>query len=86
MSLSVFELWIGIYNKHLKIDVYDSDGNGQHDLIESFTTNLMELSKAQKKPQVIYFVNPKKQSKRGYFNSGKNTVKICCIEKRPNHL
>ena len=81
MSLSVSELCNNDYNKPLKIDVYDSDGNGKHDLIGSFTTNLMELSKAQQNHQSFYCVNPKKQSKRGYSNSGEVQVKYCRIEK-----
>lgn len=81
MTLSLNDMCNGDYNKSLKIDVYDSDGDSKHDLIGSFTTHLMELSRAPQSQQAFYCVNPKKQSKKGYSNSGQVFVKLCHIEK-----
>lgn len=56
------------YNRPLRLDVYDAHKSGKIDAIGFATTSLNEVSEAGKKQFPI--VNPEKQKKRGYTNSG----------------
>ncbi|XP_013395668.1 copine-3 isoform X3 [Lingula anatina] len=55
----------------IKIDCYDHDDDGSHDLIGGFTTTLTELLKAETSQVEWPAINPKKQAKKkNYHNSG----------------
>ncbi|XP_030584907.1 copine-3-like [Archocentrus centrarchus] len=59
----------------LKVDCFDYDDNGSHDLIGSFTTKVSELKKATNNSPVQFdCINPEKQKKK---NSGVVIVKSC---------
>ena len=68
----------GDYNRKLKFDVYDWDKDSDDDLIGSFTTTLKELTSANGKS--FECINPKKQSKKKYKNSGTFRVVSFLIE------
>jgi Ca2+-dependent lipid-binding protein len=42
-KIKVRDLCNGDYNRALKIDIYDWDSNGKHDIIGTVRTNLQEL-------------------------------------------
>ncbi|CAI8037853.1 Copine-1 [Geodia barretti] len=58
--------------RRIKVTCYDWDNDGSHDLIGVFTTSLSELMEGQRKRAKLAWecINPKKQSKRKYKNSG----------------
>jgi Ca2+-dependent lipid-binding protein len=43
MKLKVRDLCNGDYNRALKIDIYDWDSNGKHDIIGTIRTNFQEI-------------------------------------------
>ena len=54
-----------------KIDCYDHDDDGGHDLIGSCTTNVRQMIEANKHEISLPCINPKKQQKKkSYVNSG----------------
>ncbi|XP_067651173.1 copine-3-like isoform X4 [Haliotis asinina] len=70
-SVSVHSLCGGDRDSELKIDVYDWDSDGSHDLIGGFTTSLNDLLKAEKQETSWPCINPKKKAKKkNYTNSG----------------
>jgi hypothetical protein len=58
--------------RRIKVTCYDWDNDGSHDLIGVFTTSLSELMEGQRKGTKLAWecINPKKQSKKKYKNSG----------------
>ena len=79
-KINVSELCNADYGRQLKFDVFDWDSNGEHDLIGSFNTNLAGLQKAAVEKSNFAVINPKKQSKKSYKNSGEVFVKNLHIE------
>ncbi|XP_030584903.1 copine-1-like isoform X2 [Archocentrus centrarchus] len=68
----------GDLERPLKVDCSDYDDNGAHDLIGSFTTKVSELKKATNNSPVQFdCINPEKQKKKSYKNSGVVIVKSC---------
>lgn len=65
-------------NQPIKIDCYDYDSDGSHDLIGSFQTSINQLTSAAPGMQLEWqCVNPKKTSKKGYCNSGMVYLESC---------
>ncbi|KAM6947966.1 copine-1-like [Lycodopsis pacificus] len=66
-------------DRPLKVDCYDQENFGGHDLIGSFTTKVSELQKAGSGSPVTFdCIHPEKQKKKkSYKNSGVVTVKSC---------
>lgn len=58
------------YDRGLKIDVYDWDSNGKHDLIGSVKTNLKALSIAVVEKKQFPCINEDKKKKSSYKDSG----------------
>lgn len=56
------------YNRPLRLEVFDSHHNGKIDTLGFATTSLSEITESGRKEYQI--VNPEKQKKRGYTNSG----------------
>lgn len=54
----------------LLVEVFDADVGGAHDFIGACTTSLQQLQDAAASGQPLPLVNPKKQSKANYTNSG----------------
>ncbi|CAH3027275.1 unnamed protein product [Porites evermanni] len=76
----------GDYDRSMRVECYDWDRDGGHDLIGVFSTTINELKST---PGITYeVISPKKKEKKkgSYKNSG--TVKLlqCKIEERPSFL
>ncbi|KAF6029550.1 CPNE8 [Bugula neritina] len=67
MRIPVSSLCNGDVNRTLKVECYDWDSDGSHDLIGMFTTNVQELQQANSSFELK---NPKKADKKKYVNSG----------------
>lgn len=69
-SLPVHTLCSGDQDRPIKFIVYDWDKDGSHDLIGEFTTTVNAMLKAAENEVTYPCINPKKQSKKKYENSG----------------
>ncbi|KAG2458380.1 CPNE3 protein, partial [Polypterus senegalus] len=71
----------GDMEKPIKVECYDYDNDGSHDLIGIFETKMKELQQASRTSPVEFdCVNPKKkQKKKNYKNSGVVSVKFCQV-------
>uniref|UniRef100_A0A672SH96 C2 domain-containing protein n=1 Tax=Sinocyclocheilus grahami TaxID=75366 RepID=A0A672SH96_SINGR len=71
-----------------KVECYDYDSDGSHDLIGSFETNMKRLQEASRStPAEFECINSKKkQKKKNYKNSGVVSVKVCQITKEYTFL
>ncbi|XP_060081518.1 copine-3-like isoform X2 [Ylistrum balloti] len=69
-SVSVHALCSGDHNKEIKFDVYDWDSDGSHDFIGGFKTTVKEMMGASNNEIPFPCINPKKQGKKKYENSG----------------
>ncbi len=70
MTIPVRELCNNDYERQLKVDVYDWDSDGGHDLIGTFRTDLKTLSVAAIEQKRFPCINEKKTSKKHYKHSG----------------
>ncbi|XP_077400112.1 copine-8 isoform X1 [Vanacampus margaritifer] len=74
-KIPVRALCNGDYDRTIKVEVYDWDRDGSHDLIGEFSTSYRELSRGQSQFNVYEVVNPKKKGKKKkYLNSGTVTL------------
>uniref|UniRef100_A0A6Q2Z4C3 C2 domain-containing protein n=1 Tax=Esox lucius TaxID=8010 RepID=A0A6Q2Z4C3_ESOLU len=64
-----------------KVECYDHNNDGSHDLIGIFETNMKRLQEASRtSPAEFECINSqKKQKKKGYKNSGVVSVKMCQV-------
>uniref|UniRef100_A0A671MYH6 Copine-3-like n=1 Tax=Sinocyclocheilus anshuiensis TaxID=1608454 RepID=A0A671MYH6_9TELE len=71
-----------------KIECYDYDNDGSHDLIGIFETNMKRLQEASRSaPAEFECINSKKkQKKKNYKNSGVVSVKVCQITREYTFL
>uniref|UniRef100_A0A8C4H2G3 Copine 3 n=1 Tax=Dicentrarchus labrax TaxID=13489 RepID=A0A8C4H2G3_DICLA len=71
-----------------KVECYDYDNDGSHDLIGIFETTMTRLKEASRtSPAEFECVNSKKkQKKKGYKNSGVVGVKLCQVVKEYTFL
>uniref|UniRef100_A0A4W6G5I2 Copine III n=1 Tax=Lates calcarifer TaxID=8187 RepID=A0A4W6G5I2_LATCA len=71
-----------------KVECYDYDNDGSHDLIGSFETTMTRLQEASRtSPAEFECINSKKkQKKKGYKNSGVVSVKHCQVVKEYTFL
>uniref|UniRef100_A0A665VV91 Copine III n=1 Tax=Echeneis naucrates TaxID=173247 RepID=A0A665VV91_ECHNA len=71
-----------------KVECYDYDNDGSHDLIGNFETTMTHLIEAsQCSPVEFECINSKKkQKKKGYKNSGVVVVKLCQVVKEYSFL
>uniref|UniRef100_H2TI99 Copine-3 n=1 Tax=Takifugu rubripes TaxID=31033 RepID=H2TI99_TAKRU len=69
----------GDMDKPVKVECYDYDNDGSHDLIGLFETTMTRLKEASRSsPAEFECINSKKkQKKKGYKNSGVVSVKSC---------
>ena len=83
-SIPAGRLCAGDDNRHLRIECFDWDSDGGHDLIgECFTT----LGEMRKGPHTFELINPKKRAKKSsYKNSGKLMLTSCEIRIEPTFL
>ncbi|XP_065114604.1 copine-3 isoform X1 [Paramisgurnus dabryanus] len=80
-KISLQSLCGGNMEKPIKIECYDYDNDGSHDLIGIFETNMKRLQEASRTaPAEFDCINSKKkQKKKSYKNSGVVSVKLCQI-------
>ncbi|KAM9487806.1 copine-3 isoform 2-T2 [Clarias gariepinus] len=78
----------GDMEKPIKVDCYDYDNDGSHDLIGIFETNMKRLQEAKRtSPAEFDCMNMKKKlKKKNYKNSGVVSVKHCEIVKEYTFL
>uniref|UniRef100_A0A4W6G3J2 Copine-3 n=1 Tax=Lates calcarifer TaxID=8187 RepID=A0A4W6G3J2_LATCA len=78
----------GDMDKPIKVECYDYDNDGSHDLIGSFETTMTRLQEASRtSPAEFECINSKKkQKKKGYKNSGVVSVKHCQVVKEYTFL
>ncbi|KAM4606381.1 copine-3-like isoform 1-T2 [Polymixia lowei] len=78
----------GDMDKSVKVECYDYDNDGSHDLIGTFETTLTHLQEASRtSPAEFECINSKKkQKKKGYKNSGVVSVKLCQVVKEYTFL
>ncbi|KAI0220493.1 Copine-8 [Lamellibrachia satsuma] len=71
-TIPVRALCNGDYDRSLKVECYDWDKDGGHDLIGVFSTTLKELQAGPGPGNVYQCINEKKKKKKGkkYINSG----------------
>ncbi|XP_040022528.1 copine-3 isoform X2 [Gasterosteus aculeatus] len=74
--------------KPIKVECYDYDNDGSHDLIGAFETTMTRFQQASRtSPAEFECVNSKKkQKKKGYKNSGVVSVKLCQVVKEYTFL
>ncbi|XP_068758761.1 copine-8-like isoform X2 [Montipora capricornis] len=74
----------GDYDRSIKVECYDWDRDGGHDLIGIFSTTINELKST---PGLTFeVINPKKTKKKGYKNSGTISLMNCKVEQQPSFL
>ncbi|XP_029955802.1 copine-3-like isoform X1 [Salarias fasciatus] len=78
----------GDLDKSIKVECYDYDNDGSHDLIGCFETTMKRLQDASRtSPAEFECINSKKkQKKKGYKNSGVVSVKLCQVVKEYTFL
>ncbi|CAG5895591.1 unnamed protein product [Menidia menidia] len=78
----------GDMEKSIKVECYDYDDDGSHDLIGTFETTMKRLQDASRtSPAEFECINSKKkQKKKGYKNSGVVCVKLCQVVKEYTFL
>nr|XP_057915730.1 copine-3 isoform X1 [Doryrhamphus excisus] len=78
----------GDMDKAIKVDCFDYDNDGSHDLIGTFETTMTRLQEAARtSPAEFECINSKKkQKKKGYKNSGIVSVKQCQVVKEYTFL
>ncbi|XP_038067407.1 copine-8-like [Patiria miniata] len=71
----------GDKHRTIKVECFDWNQNGSHNLIGAFETSVTELVKGPGLPNVYPLIHPKKQAKKkSYRNSGLITLFSCKIE------
>ncbi|XP_019713068.1 copine-3 isoform X1 [Hippocampus comes] len=78
----------GDMEKSIKVDCFDYDSDGSHDLIGTFETTMKRLQEASRtSPAEFECINSKKkQKKKSYKNSGVVSVKHCQVVKEYTFL
>ncbi|ELT95706.1 hypothetical protein CAPTEDRAFT_3259 [Capitella teleta] len=84
-TVPVRALCNGDYDRLLKVECYDWEKDGDHDLIGVFSTTLKELQRGPGEYNCYECINAKKQAKKGkkYRNSG--TVELLSCRVTPVH-
>ncbi|EPY73870.1 Copine-3 (Copine III)-like protein [Camelus ferus] len=78
-KISLNSLCYGDMDKTIKVECYDYDNDGSHDLIGTFQTTMTKLKGASRNSPIEFeCINEKKrQKKKSYKNSGIISVKQC---------
>ncbi|XP_013417379.1 copine-8 isoform X2 [Lingula anatina] len=79
-TVPVRSLCNGDYDRSIKVECYDWDSDGSHDIIGEFQTNIRELSHGPVPNNVYEVINKeKKAKKKSYKNSGRVELMSCSI-------
>jgi hypothetical protein len=86
--LSVRSLCNGDYDRDLRLDVWDWNKSGDHELIGSCHTTFRKLRQGPGADNVYDLINEKKAKKKGskYKNSGKFVLNSCQVQIVPSFL
>ncbi|XP_073229947.1 copine-8-like isoform X2 [Porites lutea] len=85
-SIQARALCNGDYDRSIRVECYDWDRDGGHDLIGIFSTTINELKSVS---GITYeVINPKKKAKKkgSYKNSGTISLLQCRVEQQPSFL
>ncbi|XP_044182239.1 copine-8-like isoform X1 [Acropora millepora] len=74
----------GDYDRSIRVECYDWDRDGGHDLIGIFSTTVNELKSSA--GMTFEVINPKKIKKKGYQNSGTISLVRSKLEQQPSFL
>ncbi|XP_078396816.1 copine-3-like [Cetorhinus maximus] len=86
-KIPLHSLCNGDLQKPVKVECYDYDNDGSHDLIGTFETNVAKFQEASQNATEFECINPKKkQKKKNYKNSGTVIVKSCQVVKEYSFL
>ncbi|CAG0885995.1 unnamed protein product [Darwinula stevensoni] len=86
-SLPVQKLCNGDHNRTIKVECFDWDRDGTHDLIGETTTTLKQLAEGPNSSKNRYeLINPRKRSKKKYKNSGILVLNLFKLEVKPSFL
>ncbi|XP_071961411.1 copine-8-like [Antedon mediterranea] len=83
-ALMVRKLCNGDYERSIKVECYDYDNDGSHDLIGEFITNMRQFAEGKKTFEIINL--KKKDKKKNYKNSGTIELINCRVEVQPSFL
>ena len=88
LNLLMRDLCSNDYEKPLKIEVYDEDMGGNHDLIGSCMTDFATLKLSATQNTKYPLINSKKalKKKSKYVDSGNLIIKCCEVIKQPSFL
>ena len=88
LNVFIRDLCNNDYEKTLKIEVYDEDSDGGHDLIGICATDLNTLKLSASQGSKHPLINPKKEAKKKkkYVDSGNLVIKCCEIIKQHSFL
>ncbi|KAM4688446.1 copine-3 [Discoglossus pictus] len=80
-KIPLHSLCNGDMDQVIRVECYDYDSDGSHDLIGIFQTNMNKLKEASRNMPIEFdcINEKKKQKKKGYRNSGVVSVKQCQI-------
>ncbi|CAH1784993.1 unnamed protein product [Owenia fusiformis] len=70
----------GDFHRSLKVECYDWNRSGDHDLIGGFVTNLHELTRGPGSANIFELIHPKKKEKKKYKNSGNIELMSCKVQ------
>ncbi|XP_064409863.1 copine-3 isoform X1 [Latimeria chalumnae] len=87
-KISLHSLCSGDLQKPIKVECYDYDNDGSHDLIGIFETNMEKFQEATRASPAEFecFNQKKKQKKKNYKNSGIVCVKHCQVVREYSFL
>merc|ERR1719210_1841721 len=80
-NITVRDLCNNNYDRPLKVDVYDWNSSGSHEIIGSFVTSLADLATAAEERKEYPVILDKKRGKKNYKNSGVVYIRTINISK-----
>lgn len=80
-NITVRDLCNNNYDRPLKVDVYDWNSSGNHEIIGSFVTSLADLATAAEERKEYPVILDKKKGKKNYKNSGTVYLKTVTVTK-----
>lgn len=84
MIIPTSDLCNGDFNKNIKMEVFDHDDIGSHDVIGSLTFTVAQLQNAVPTTTTFDVIDPAKVNKKNYKDSGKIYLKHFKINTQNN--